>query len=150
MPAESKSQQRFMGMVHAYKKGTLDTSEMSPAFRDKIRQTANHIKAKDAKDMAETKHKGLPEKVAEAGPDLYNANLYKIQIRERTIKERLERGFKGTGIPSAALTGLINLGFGSKLRTTASAAAMMGVVGTVIGTALTPKKKKVLTLANNG
>jgi len=64
MPAKSKSQQRFMGMVHAHKVGDLDTSSMSPEFLTKVRNTANNIKAKDAKDLAETKHKGLKEKVA--------------------------------------------------------------------------------------
>ena len=33
MPAKSKAQQRFMGMVHAYKKGELKGSEVSKAIK---------------------------------------------------------------------------------------------------------------------
>ena len=56
MPAVSKAQQRFMGMVHAVKKG--DMSAPSP----EVAQAAASMKKKDAKDFASTKHKGLPEK----------------------------------------------------------------------------------------
>jgi len=55
--AESKSQQRFMGMVHAYKKGEL------PDASDEIKKAAGSMTDKDAEDFASTKHKGLPEKV---------------------------------------------------------------------------------------
>jgi hypothetical protein len=57
MPSKSKSQQRLMGMVHAYQKGEL--KDASP----EIRKIAKSMKTKDATDFAETKHKGLPEKV---------------------------------------------------------------------------------------
>ena len=56
MPAVSKAQQRFMGMVHAVKKG--DMAAPSP----EVAQAAASMKKKDAKDFASTKHKGLPEK----------------------------------------------------------------------------------------
>ncbi|HPI82163.1 MAG TPA: DUF3008 family protein [Candidatus Paceibacterota bacterium] len=59
MPSKSKSQQRFMGMVHALQKGEMKPSEASP----EVKQAAKSIKKKDATDFAETKHKGLPEKV---------------------------------------------------------------------------------------
>ena len=57
MPASSKSQQRLMGMVHACQKDGKCAS-------DKISKIADSIKKSDATDFAETKHKGLPEKVA--------------------------------------------------------------------------------------
>lgn len=57
MPAKSKKQQRFMGMVHAFQKGEL--KDASPA----VRKAAKGMTKKAAKDFAETKHKGLPEKV---------------------------------------------------------------------------------------
>ena len=57
--SKSKSQQRFMGMIHAIHKGELKPSEVSP----KMRETAKRMKKKDAKEFAETKHTGLPEKV---------------------------------------------------------------------------------------
>jgi hypothetical protein len=56
MPAVSKAQQRFMGMVYAVKKG-----EMS-APSSEVADAAASMKKKDAKDFASTKHKGLPEK----------------------------------------------------------------------------------------
>ena len=59
MPAKSKAQQRFMGMVHAVKKGELDPSKVSR----KVRKAAGSMKSKDAHDFASTKHKGKPEKV---------------------------------------------------------------------------------------
>jgi hypothetical protein len=56
MPAKSKKQQRFMGMVHQCQKtGDCASSE--------VEKIAASIKADDAKDFAETKHKNLPEKV---------------------------------------------------------------------------------------
>ena len=59
MPAKSKAQQRFMGMVHAFKKGELKGSEVSKAVKD----AAKGMKKKTTKDYASTKHKGKPEKV---------------------------------------------------------------------------------------
>ena len=57
MPSKSKKQQRFMGMVHAYQKGELKNPS------SEIKKVAKSIVPEDAKDFAETKHKGLPEKV---------------------------------------------------------------------------------------
>ena len=57
MPAKSKAQQRFFGMVHAAQKGELKNA--SPA----VRKAAKGMKPKDAKDFASTEHGGLPEKV---------------------------------------------------------------------------------------
>ena len=54
--AVSKSQQKFMGMVHAVKKGEMK----SPS--KEVADAAASMKDKDAKDYASTKHKGLPEK----------------------------------------------------------------------------------------
>ena len=56
MPAVSKAQQRFMGMVRATQKGEMQNP--SPEVAD----AAASMKKKDAKDFASTKHKGLPEK----------------------------------------------------------------------------------------
>jgi hypothetical protein len=57
MPAQSKAQQRFMGMVHAAQKGELDNP--SP----EVEKAADSMSDKDAKDFASTKHKGLPNRV---------------------------------------------------------------------------------------
>jgi len=56
MPAVSKAQQRFMGMVYATKKGEM--TNPSP----EVAKAAASMKKKDAKDFASTKHKRLPEK----------------------------------------------------------------------------------------
>ena len=53
--AVSKAQQRFMGMVHAAKKG-------EKAASPEVAKAAKGMGKKDAKDFAATKHKGLPEK----------------------------------------------------------------------------------------
>ena len=53
--AVSKAQQKFMGMVHAAKKGE------KPASKE-VAKAAKGMSAKAAKDYASTKHKGLPAK----------------------------------------------------------------------------------------
>lgn len=77
--AKSKSQQRLMGMVYAYKKGKLDLDDLPSSLADKIKSISDGEKRKtgdkrrktkgmnigDVKDFAQTKHKGLPEKVKE-------------------------------------------------------------------------------------
>lgn len=60
MPAQSKAQQRFMGMVHAAQKGDMENP--SP----EVAKAADSMSDKDAKDFASTKHKGLPDHVKEA------------------------------------------------------------------------------------
>ena len=59
--AVSKSQQRLMGMVHAYQKGDLKDDDVS----DTVKKMANDMKPSDVEDFAATKHKKLPEKVDE-------------------------------------------------------------------------------------
>lgn len=54
MPATSRAQQRFMGMVLAVKKGAKPMSE-------KIGEAAKGISLQSAKDFASTKIKKLPE-----------------------------------------------------------------------------------------
>jgi hypothetical protein len=53
--AVSKAQQKFMGMVHAAQKGE------KPASKE-VAKVAKDMPKKAAKDFAQTKHKGLPEK----------------------------------------------------------------------------------------
>ena len=56
MPAVSKAQQRFFGMVRAAQKGEMENPSPEVA---KVAATA---KRSDVKKFAKTKHKGLPEK----------------------------------------------------------------------------------------
>ncbi len=57
--AVSKSQQKFMAMVCQVKKGKMEAPSAEVA------KAAKEMSEKDACDFAETKHKGLPEKVSE-------------------------------------------------------------------------------------
>ena len=57
--ALSKSQQRFMGMVYAYKKGEM------PNASDEVKKAAEGMSKKDVEKYASTKHAKLPEKVEE-------------------------------------------------------------------------------------
>jgi len=57
MPAVSKKQQRFFGIVRAIQKG-----EMAPTTPETAK-AAKDMKKKDVKDFASTKHKKLPEKI---------------------------------------------------------------------------------------
>lgn len=59
MPAESKKQQKFMGMVDAYKKGKIKNP--SPA----IKKAAKSMTTNQVKDFASTSRKGLPVQVSQ-------------------------------------------------------------------------------------
>ena len=61
MPSVSKAQQRFMGLVHAYKKGEVPASQVTQAVKD----AAKSMKKKSTKKFASTKHDDLPDKVRE-------------------------------------------------------------------------------------
>ena len=76
MPAVSKAQQKFMGMVHAAQKG--DMKNPSP----EVAKAADSMSDKDAKDFASTSHKGLPDHVKE----LLKAKIREI-IRNKNISE---------------------------------------------------------------
>ena len=56
MPAVSKKQQKYFGIVLAIQKG-----EMAPTTPETAKVAAD-MKKSDVKDFASTKHKGLPEK----------------------------------------------------------------------------------------
>lgn len=64
-----------MGMVHAYQKGKL--KDASP----EVRKAAKNMTKKSAKDFAETKHEGLPEKVKKESR-IYNFETF---VRESKI-----------------------------------------------------------------
>ena len=61
MPSSSKAQQKFMGLVHAYKKGEVPASKVSKAVKD----AAKSMKKSSTKKYASTKHTDLPDKVKE-------------------------------------------------------------------------------------
>ena len=82
MPSKSKAQQRFFGMVDAYKKGEMKNAS------SKIKKAADGMSMSDVKDFAETKHKGLPEKVEENIIRLTENDLHRMVME--TVKNILK------------------------------------------------------------
>mgnify|MGYP003351925000 CR=1 FL=1 len=112
MPAVSKAQQRFMGMVHAVQKGDME------APSKEVEKAADSMKKKDAKDFASTKHKGLPAHVDECAecdtiakdyavtkhdgePDkiAQMKEIIRKMVRERMIDEMTGSGAAGDYAP---------------------------------------------------
>mgnify|MGYP001347960684 FL=1 len=91
MPAVSRAQQRFMGMVYATKKG--DMTNPSP----EVAKAAASMKKSDAKDFASTKHKKLPEKkVAKEATDFSQRDkvMKKAKPLHKHLFKNLHKGDK--------------------------------------------------------
>ena len=84
MPAKSKSQQRFFGMVRAAQKG-----EMKNPSKE-VLDVASDISMKDAKKFAKTKHKGLPnKKIAKEEISMQEAFGFKdFRAKAKKMKEK--------------------------------------------------------------
>ena len=83
MPAVSKKQQRFFGIVRAIQKG-----EMTPTTPETAKAAAD-MKKSDVKDFASTKHKKLPEKVVskeETKYDKYDKEKKQFAKADRKMK----------------------------------------------------------------
>ncbi|MEN9446599.1 MAG: Synechococcus phage [Bacteroidota bacterium] len=83
MPAVSKAQQRFMGMVHAAQKGDMENP--SP----EVQKAADSMSDKDAKDYASTSHKGLPDKKE----NMITKNRLKEIVKEVMVEEAEYQAF---------------------------------------------------------
>ena len=83
MPSVSKSQQRLMGMAYAVKDGSLELSDIDPAYRDKVKSLSDGMTKKDLKKYASTKHDDLPETVSEAfiGPYVFNDKMSDEELK---------------------------------------------------------------------
>ena len=81
MPAKSKAQQKFMGMVHAAQKGDKAASA-------KVAKVAKRMKKKDAEDYASTKHKGKPEHVPKK--EEVSVNIDKL-LKNPKIKKIMQK-----------------------------------------------------------
>jgi len=82
MPAVSKKQQRFFGIVRAIQKG-----EMEPTTPETAKAAAD-MKKSDVKDFASTKHKKLPEKkVAKEAADFSQRD--KIMKKAKPLHKHL-------------------------------------------------------------
>ena len=97
MPAQSKSQQRFFGVVKAMQKGDIPK-------KGKAGKIAKSMSKGDVDDFASTKHKGKPEKVKReqkvrelikkmVREELAKMNEVKIPFSSSHIKQ-LKRAFK--------------------------------------------------------
>jgi hypothetical protein len=94
MPAVSKAQQKFMGMVHAAQKGDMENP--SP----EVAKAADSMSDKDAKDFASTSHKGLPDKKVEQLNKI--REIVRKMVREKMIDEmNTTGGVEGYNSPFA-------------------------------------------------
>ena len=84
MPALSKKQQKFFGIVRAIQKG-----EQAPTTPETAKAAAD-MKKTDVKKFASTKHKGLPEKKITTEEVKLNRKISfpEMQKRIRDAKER--------------------------------------------------------------
>ena len=83
MPAVSKQQRKFMGLVHAVQKGEVPASKVSKSARDAAKQ----IKKKEVEDFASTDEKGLPKKKQK---EAYEVNVDKV-LKHPKIKKIMQR-----------------------------------------------------------
>jgi len=100
--AVSKKQQRFMGMVHAAKKGE------KPASKE-VAKAAKGISGKEADKFASTKHKGLPEKAEESDKsdkkDKADTNSKKVSKRSAKPEEKVEETTTSGSVATAPAAG---------------------------------------------
>ena len=84
MPALSKKQQKFFGIVRAIQKG-----EQAPTTPETAKAAAD-MKKTDVKKFASTKHKGLPEKKVTSEEVKLNRKISfpEMQKRIRDAKDR--------------------------------------------------------------
>ena len=86
MPAQSKSQQRFFGVVKAMQKGDIPK-------KGRAGKIAKTMDKDDVDDFASTKHKGKPEKVKR---EQRVRELIKKMVREE-LDEKTKIGARKTG-----------------------------------------------------
>ena len=84
MPAVSKKQQKFFGIVRSVQKG-----EQSPTTPE-VAKAAADMKKGDVKKFASTKHKGLPNKKVTTEEIKLNRKISFPQMQER-IRDAKER-----------------------------------------------------------
>ena len=91
MPAVSKKQQKFMGIVRAIQKGEADPSDFNKDAQD----AAKKMKKSSVKKYAKTKHKGLPTKKVKESEvkTIYNL-LQRFGNSEKDAKNMLKKNYK--------------------------------------------------------
>jgi hypothetical protein len=88
MPAKSKAQQQFMGIVHGIQKGEIDPKDVSP----EAQKAAKEMDPKDAKKFAKTKHKGLPKHVKKECDEPYTEKIK--EVVKSLVREILQEGLE--------------------------------------------------------
>ena len=104
MPAVSKKQQRFFGIVRAIQKG-----EMAPTTPETAKASAD-MKKKDVKDFASTKHKGLPEKkVSKEEKDFSQKDkiMKKVKSLHKHLYKNLHKGDKSGDVNEGFKTDIL-------------------------------------------
>ena len=94
MPAQSKAQQRFMGMVHAVQKGDME------APSKEVEKAADSMTDKDAKDYASTSHKGLPNKKENMNTSITKERLKEL-VKEVMVEENEYQAFFAKALEKA-------------------------------------------------
>ena len=90
MPAVSKKQQRFFGIVRAIQKG-----EQKPTTPETAK-AADDMKKGDVKKFASTKHKGLPNKVVQKEEDNFAQRDIELKKTKKARDQRFKSLHKGT------------------------------------------------------
>ena len=86
MPAKSKQQQKFMGIVRSIQKGEAPAGKFSKAAQ----KAAKSMKKGSVRKYAKTKHDDLPKKVKEEKKRDYKAEYKKFQSSPKMKKYRAE------------------------------------------------------------
>jgi hypothetical protein len=100
MPAKSKAQQRFMGMVHAVQKGDMD------APSSEVEKAADSMSDADAKDYASTKHKGLPNHVKKENMEKELKEIIRQTYRD-SLRESINED--ATELPQATIPSAVKV-----------------------------------------
>jgi hypothetical protein len=100
MPAKSKAQQRFMGMVRAAQKGELDNPS------SEVEKAADSMSNADAKDYASTKHKGLPNHVKKENMEKELKEIIRQTYRD-SLRESINED--ATELPQATIPSAVKV-----------------------------------------
>ena len=133
MPAQSKSQQRFFGVVKAMQKGDIPK-------KGKAGKIAKSMSKDDVDDFASTKHKGKPEKVKR---EQRVRELIKKMVREE-LDETTVRISKMKDVSFAGRDRLQLLGKKGKLGLDRkSVSALVKAVRSILGRSFTTHEQKL-------
>ena len=109
MPAKSKSQQRFFGVVKGIQKGTGKGS-------GKAKTAARDMSSSDVDDFAATKHKGLPKKVKKEDLQRLISKYGAKKVKETimAVSPKSDKGYREPKNPDFEYD--VDEGFGGELK----------------------------------